>query len=136
MNAVSIGGDVANSIVANVIHIPGKSLPRLNYPPGSVGASIQKKNYLDYLIKRYYDYRKADSSFGATKHAAKFNHAEMHKSIESKFKAKTFFVPEQRFLEVCLYIQYRIDRTILGKRNKSRGIRNYASFDKYLDDQA
>ncbi len=108
----------------------------MNYPSGSIGASIQKKNYLDYLIKHYFDYRKADISFGAIQHARKFNFAEIHKSIESGFKAKTFFIPERRFGEVCIYVQSRIDRTYSGKRNNSRGIPNYRSFAEYLIEQS
>jgi hypothetical protein len=132
---VSVGGNVSKSVVANVIRISRNSLPRMNYPAGSIGANIQKKNYLDYLIKRYFDYRKADASFGVTNHAKKFKHSEIHKTIESKFKAKTFFIPEQRFVEVCAYVQFRIERTILGRRNKSRGNRNYCSFNEYLTEQ-
>jgi hypothetical protein len=135
VNTVSIGGDVSNSVVANVIRMPSRRLPRMNYPAGSIGANINQKNYLDYLIKRYFEYRKADVSFGATKHAIKFKHSEIHTTIESKFKAKTFFIPEHRFVEVCAYVQFRIERTILGGRNKSRGIPNYCSFDEYLVEQ-
>ena len=136
MNKLSIEGDVSHSIVANVIQFPGKYSPRMNHPPGSIGASLQKKNYLHYLIKHYFEYRKADVSFGANQHATKFNFAEIHKSLESKFKAKTYFIPEQRFIEVYTYVQSRIDRTILGKHNKSKGIPNYRSFEEYLLEQS
>jgi hypothetical protein len=130
-NVVSIGGNVTGSIVANSVRISPKGKVRMNYPDGSVGASVHMKNYLDYLIKRYYDYRKADTSFGAFGHSRKFHHAEIHTSIQSKFKAKTFFVPEELFEKECRYIKDRIDRTIVGKRNTSRGDRNYSSFEEY-----
>ena len=129
-NVVNIGGNVNNSIVANKVQVSGKGALRMTYPAGSVGASVYKKNYLDYLIKRYYDYRKADPSFAALSHSQRFHHAEIHTTIQSKFKAKTFFVSESQFEQLCAYIKARIDRTILGKRNKSRGIRNYSSFEE------
>jgi len=132
MKTVSIGGNVSHSIVANVINFPKKSSPRMNYPPDSIGAKIQNKNYLDYLIKQYYDFRKADAIFGVTQIANNFSYAVIHKSIQSKFKAKTFFVPEKKFMEVCIYVKSKIDGTILGKRNKNLGRRNYISFDEYL----
>jgi len=134
-NVISIDGHVSQSIVANTVRLTGTTSPRMNYPPGSVGANIHMKNYVDYLIKHYYDYRKADSSFGAFGHARKFHHAEIHNSIQSKFNAKTSFIPETRFEEVCVYLKQRIDRTILGKRNRARGIFNYRSFREFLNEQ-
>jgi hypothetical protein len=103
----------------------------MNYPAGSVGASVQMKNFLDYLIKRYYDYRKADTSFAAFSQSQRFHHGEIRTSIQSKFKAKTFFVPESQFEQECAYIKARIDRTILGKRNKGQGSSQLSSFEDF-----
>jgi hypothetical protein len=134
-NIVNIRGSVKGSIVANVVKISNAKKSVNKYPEGSVGADLMKKNYLDYLIHRYYDYRKADSSFGAFDHAEKFHYAEIHKSIRKRFKARTFYVLIHRFQEECQYIQERIAKTILGKRNKSRGISSYKSFDEYVKEQ-
>jgi hypothetical protein len=131
-NIVKITGDVSGSIVANTIHLDGKRSPRMNYPAGSVGANLHKKNYIQYLITRYYKYREADKSYGATR---AFAHAEIYKSIESKFKVKTNFVPEHRFEELSNYLKQRIDRTILGKNNAKKGNRNYESFEDFLAQQ-
>ena len=136
VNSISIDGNVSGGIIANNLRILGKSSTRMNYPIGSIGANLQMKNYVDHLIKRYYDYRKADSGYGAYKHSNKFHHAEIHKSIQSRFKAKTFFVPETRFEEVCSYLKERIDKTILGRTQRSRGISNYSSFDDYVLEHA
>ena len=131
-NIVKIAGDVSGSIVANTIHLDGKRLSRMNHPAGSIGANLHKKNYIQYLITRYYKYRDADKSYGATRD---FSHAEIHKSIESKFKVKTYFVPQHRFEEVSNYVKQRIDRTILGKNNAKKGILNYESFDNFIAQQ-
>jgi TIR domain-containing protein len=131
-NIVNIAGDVSGSIVANTIHLEGKRSPRMNYPAGSVGANLHKKNYIQYLISRYYKYREADKSYGATRN---FSYPEIHKSIESKFKVKTYFVPEPRFEEVSNYLKQRIDKTILGKNNTRKGIRNYQPFEDFVAQQ-
>lgn len=138
-NVVSIRGEVKESIFANVVNFRGSKKSKtlkMNYSAGTIGADVIKKNYLDHLIHRYYEYRKADKSFGAYAHANKFNYAEIHKSIESKFKAKTFFIPINRFQEVCQYVQNRIDKTILAKTNKSEGNRNYSTFEEYEKEQS
>lgn len=131
-NIVKIAGDVSGSIFANTIYLDGKRPSRMNHPAGSIGANLHKKNYIQYLITRYYKYRDADKSYGATRD---FSHAEIHKSIESKFKVKTYFVPEHRFEEVSNYVKQRIDRTILGKNNAKKGILNHESFDNFIAQQ-
>lgn len=134
-NVVNIRGGVRSSIVANVVRFSKPKKAGNKYPEGSVGANLIKKNYLDYLIHQYFDFRKADASFRAFDHAEKFHHAEIHTSIRKRFKAKTFFVPVHRFEEECRYIQGRIDKTILGKRNKKLGTPNYKNFDEYSKEQ-
>ena len=132
-NVISIAGDVAGSIVANTVHVSssGRS-PRVNYPLGCVGANLHKKNYVAYLIARYFKYRDADSSYGARR---RFSYAEIHRTIESKFKVKTYFVPETLFEKECNYLKQRIDATVVGKNNRIRHIRNYESFDEFLSNQ-
>lgn len=73
-----------------------------------------------------------DSSYGATR---RFSHAEIHRTIESKFKVKTYFVPETLFEKQCDYLKQRIDATVVGKNNRSKHIRNYESFDEFLSKQ-
>lgn len=102
------------------------------HPVDSIGADTIKKGYIDYLIKRYFDYRQADASYGSFR---PFSHAEIHTTIQRKFKAKTFFIHVSRFEELCDYIKSRVDQTILGRNNRSRGIPNYDSFDGYEAEQ-
>ena len=99
------------------------------YPAGCIGANLTKRNYVRYLVERYNRFKQADSSFG--KPAARFSYAIIFKNVESKFKAPTYFIPEARFDELAEYLQARIDNTILGKRNRARGIKNYDTFDEY-----
>lgn len=122
-------------IIANVVNIKGKKTPRMNYPVESIGADTIKKSYIDYLYGKYIEYRKADTSFGAYDHARKFHPGELHRTIQSMFNAKTFFVHVNRFDALVDYIKERIDRTILGRRNTSKGIANYRSFEKFEMEQ-
>jgi hypothetical protein len=94
-----------------------------------------RKNYSDYLIDKYYKFREADKNFGAFDHAQKFHHGEIHRTIQSKFGAKTFFVPVTRFDDLASYLQSRIDQTIQGRTNRSRGYRSYKTFEEYRDEQ-
>ena len=121
-----------NSIVANNVTFAGKRSPRPHYPADSIGADTIKKGYIDYLIGRYFDYKKADASYGSYR---PFNHAEIHTTIARQFKAKTFYIHVARFDELCGYIMSRVDQTIQGKRNTSRGCPNYDSYTKYQAEQ-
>ena len=98
------------------------------YPDGCIGADLPMRNYVKYLVERYNRYREVDASFGRKQ---RFHYAVLFKNIETKFKAPTYFIPEERFGELAEYLHARIDNTILGRRNNSRSIRNYESFDEY-----
>ncbi|HDQ41422.1 MAG TPA: HNH endonuclease [Desulfonatronum sp.] len=128
VNAVS----VSDSIIANTVTFGRKRSPRMQYPVDAIGADTIKKGYIDYLIKRYFDYRQADASYGSHR---SFSHAEIHTTIQRRFKAKTFFIHVSRFEELCDYIKSRVDQSIQGKRNRSRGVLTYDSFEKYEAEQ-
>ena len=134
VNNLNVTAPVSSSILANHVTIGGDAkLPsRIAHPSGSIGADVMKKNYVDYLIRRYYDFRKSDVSYGASR---PFNHGVIHSNIASKFKAKTFFIPEGRFDELVVYLQGRIDQTVQGRVNRKRGRRSYSSFEQYVHDQ-
>lgn len=120
----SFHGDIAQSITK----ISGVKAPRIVHPPGSIGANLAMKGYIDYLIGRYFDYRKADWSYGRK---ILFSHAVIHKNIEREFGGKTFFLPESTFRSLVTYLAWHIDNTIQGRRNGSSGIRNYHSFEEH-----
>ena len=106
--------------------------PKVHYPPDTIGSDALRKNYVDYLLKRYFDFRKADASYGSHR---PFSYAEIHKSIERESGAKTFFTLLSRFDGLTRYLQARIDRTIQCKRNRSRGAACYKSFAEYQREQ-
>ena len=133
--SVNVSQSTNTGIIANVVNIKGRKDTKRPNPVDSIGADAIKKGYIHYLAGKYIDFRKADSSFGAFGHAARFHPGEIHTTIFSRFKAKTFDIHIARFDELAEYIQGRIDRTILGKRNISQGHPNYSSFDAYQREQ-
>ena len=130
-NFVTIRGDITSSIIANNVTIGRDAkLPRgMSHPLGSIGATLDKRNYVQYLIRRYHEFRRADLSYGRD---TRYSHAVIHKNVESRFKAKTFFIPESRFGELVTYLQGRIAGTIQGKGNLSRGQKLYSNFQDFV----
>src|SRR6266478_6133857 len=99
------------------------------YHAGCVGANVTKRNYVEYLVERFHQYREADARFG---HTQQLQYSLLFKNIQAKFKAPTYFISENRFEELVDYVHYRIDKTLLGRINRKRGIANYESFDDYV----
>ena len=119
-----------NSLNAANGNRAGADSPRpAAYPAGSIGANVAKRNYVKYLVERYHRFREADADFGRRE---RFLYSALFASIESKFKAPTYFIPEGRFGELVDFLHHRIDNTMLGRVNGKRGITNYESFDEYV----
>jgi len=118
------------NIAQNITNISTKRSVRVTHPLGSIGANVSMKSYIDYLITKYYDFRKADRSYGRK---TNFSYAVIHKNIQRNFGAKTFFLPEDSFRGLVKYLCERIDQTIQGKRNRKKGISNYHSFEDHQE---
>lgn len=115
--------------------IGGRSRPGTEYPRGSIGADLVRRGYVRYLTERYHRYREADASFGRTG-GRRFSYAVLFKNIESRFKRPTYFIPADRFDQLVDFLQRKLDRTVLGKRNRALGRANYDTFDEYQLSQA
>ena len=124
-NAFMIQGDV---------RFGEKRKPKMEYPAGSIGADLVRRNYIRYLVERYNRYREADASFGP-KAVRRFSYAVLFKNIEAHFKAPTYFIPISRFDNLVDFLHRKIESTILGKRNRARGHRNYQTFDEFQLEQ-
>lgn len=131
-NLVTGTGDGATVIQADrvSVRLQSKRQAKMEYPAGSIGADLVRRNYVRYLTNRYHRYREADASFGP-KAARRFSYAVLFKTIESRFGAPTYFIPISRFDQLVDFLQQKVDGTILGKRNHARGIRNYDAFDEF-----
>jgi hypothetical protein len=116
------------------VQIGGKRKPKMEYPVGSIGADLLRRNYIRYLTERYFRYREADASFG--RKTGRFSYAVLFKNVESHFKAPIYFIPVARFDDLVDFLQRKIETTILGKKNRARGHRNYETFDEFRLNQA
>jgi len=84
-----------------------------------------RHQYVDYLVKRLTDWRKAGVRFGQ-----KFNGQHTVAITANILQGQlggSLYAPE-RFEEVCAFIKAKIDATILGQRNQRRGVRSYHAF--------
>ena len=127
---------IQNAVVGNNNTVTIKQTkPRLSkkrsYPEGCIGADNSKANYVSYLIDRYHEYKEYDVG------KRQMNYAIFPSNLKKKFKiGKTrtiYHVPVERFEELTLYIQTRIDKTILAKVNKGKGMLHYyVLLDEYL----
>jgi hypothetical protein len=139
-NVTSIAGSTIHGSVhngpttINQIHRGRRSSRPTEYPADSIGSDLEQRNYIRYLVQRHHRAREADSSFGRSG-PARFSYAVIFTNIERKFGAPTYFVPQARFDELVKHLQQRIDGTILGKSNRARGIRNYASREDFSAEQ-
>lgn len=100
--------------------------PSIQPPLGSIGAAREKVAYCQHLIDRYQEYQKAD---GTGKTA--FKYMAIHQALKREFRTQWKLLGEERFEDVVAFLQRRIDATIIGKLNRSRGRPNYSSFDRW-----
>ena len=126
---VNVNNSINTGIIANTVNIKTnkKNVPKLSYPANSIGSDLLKRNYIKYLIDRYNEYKKADKNIGD------FKYSIIYRAILREFKAKWDYVPLTRFEELVSYLQNRIDKTILGKTQKSRNHNNYETFEQYIE---
>jgi hypothetical protein len=125
--------NVRDSIFRGVIAQNVYKLSRATKPPappiiGSVRANIAMKGYLDYLISRYHELRKADALYGRN---VKYNYAVLHVGIQRLFGARTFDLPESAFSSLVQHLKDKIDETIQGRVNRKSGKASYHSFEEH-----
>ncbi|OXS54542.1 hypothetical protein B1A99_26725 [Cohnella sp. CIP 111063] len=94
---------------------------------GTIGNDTYQRGYVNHLIKRYQDYKRAD--YANQKENMKY--AIIHEAIRREIKYKWDEAPTELFEKLCAFLQKRIDTTIVGKLNKKKGIKNYSSFDEF-----
>lgn len=84
--------------------------------------------YVDYLLERLTEFRKTGAAFGQHfNQAVTFSITRRIAQTALKFSV----YDATRFDEVCAHLKEKIDATILGKKNASKGIRNYHPFEEH-----
>lgn len=84
-----------------------------------------KTKYVDYLITRLTEFRKAGKSFG--QHFAGAISFGVTRTITQSQIGGNIYAPGN-FEAVCAHLKEKIDATILGKRNLAKGAPNYHVF--------
>lgn len=104
--------------------------PKIELPDGALGKELSKKNYVDYLKKRYGDWKQIELN----KKGEKFNWGAFTISLSKKYKASGInYIDVRHFDDLVTYLKSRIDGTIMGKVNKSKGTKNYSAFEDFLE---
>lgn len=106
-----------------------KTKPKLELPEEALGKHLNEKNYIDYLKKRYGDWKQIELS----KKGEKFNWGAFTISITKKYKASGLnYINICYFEDLVIFLQGKIDNTIMGKVNRSKGIKNYSTFEESI----
>lgn len=127
-NVISFHGSKNTGIVSNNLTIKTftKSRMTITPPRGSIAENLSQKNYVKYLIDRYHEFKKADVG------KANMRYSVLYGAIKREFGAKWDMIRAERFDDLVIFLQRRINNTVLGKNKKSRGQNNYSIFEEYL----
>jgi hypothetical protein len=119
-------GVLAAQIVADQVRISSSSRGvKLEAPRGTIAADADRLTYVKHLIDRYLDFKRAEMG-------ASMKFQIVYAAIKREFGCTWKLVPLHRFDDLISFLQKRIDRTILGKVQKSRGTPNYSSFEAFV----
>lgn len=101
------------------------------YPPGTLGASVLKANYIAHLTARYNEYKKIELD----EIGEKLKYGAFGSALKKEFKlgaTRTIYhAPEEQFEAISNYIQKRIKNTKFGKMRKGQKL--YSTFEEYVN---
>ena len=130
-NVINFPKGVNQGTIANVVNkteiVTQNKTVRINPPDGSIASNLVHRNYIKKLIDRYHKFKEYDVGRDGMKYPI------LYKSIEREFGAKWDMVPIGKFDRLSEFLQQKIDRTKLGRTLKSRGQKNYSTFQEYRD---
>jgi hypothetical protein len=118
-----------NSTIIQTVNIKqtrAKQNISIEPPIGSIASSQPMVLYIGHLIDRYQEFQKAH-----TDKAGNRKFMMIHIALKREFKGDWKLLPADRFVELASYLQGRIDKTLLGRINKSKGIKNYSTFEEH-----
>jgi hypothetical protein len=106
-----------------VIKSPKKAI-KIASPAGSLGCDLSRRNYVKHLIDRYQEFAKQQPG-------RNFRSPVVYAAIKRQFGANWDSISLQLFDDLVLFLQQRVDRTMLGSMNRSKGTPNYSTFAEY-----
>lgn len=134
-SSVQFNNKVNNAIVGdnNKISInQQKKTIRQKYPEGCIGYDTVKANYISHLIKQYNIYKEYEVGKGKVNYA--FFSAHLKKIYKIGPTRTLYNLPIEKFEELVVYIQSRIDKTKLAKVS-GKSHKNYSTYEEYLETQ-
>lgn len=121
--AVNSSGPVVQTINIRT----NKRTPAIAPPKGTIGADINARRYVEYIIKRYEELASRDKT-----RKTKFRFGILQRNVEREFGARWQLLPIERATELFAHLQAKIDSTLIGRVNKSAGKPIYSTFEAYL----
>jgi aminoglycoside phosphotransferase (APT) family kinase protein len=135
---MATGAPTAQSVSGQSHIVAGRDLQvvikqngRSRVPPpdvvGTVTEDHRKFNYLEYLVRRYNDFKEAECN----KQGVRMNYARIRVAYEREIGCKVRYTAQSRFEEAAEYLQRRIGKTIVGKVQRNKGLPLYTEFDEF-----
>jgi hypothetical protein len=129
-DTVSVIGTNNSGIIANKVTFNGKLKTGPIIMPGTIGASPREYNYVEYLVKRLTEFRQAGASYGQ-KRKGKIHAGSTRSILADQLGGLPKDQPLEHFETVVAHIKAKIDKTALGRNQRSRGKRNYHEFHEH-----
>jgi len=126
-NSGNITINKANLIQTEKIIVKNKYRnPKIESASGTIGSNKVYSRYLSHLISRYNYFASKDKT-----RKTKFSYGAISANIESKFGARWQLLDEISFREVASYLQSRIIKTTIARKNKGKGWKCFTTFEEY-----
>lgn len=126
-NVINFNQGINNGIVTNSLEIKTQDkVIKINPINGSIGSSLNHRNYVKYLIDRYHEFKLADVGKKKMKYIIIYN------AIKREFGAKWDMISLDKFERLLVFVQKRINSAILGKNQNAKNIKCYSTFEEFL----
>ena len=125
---VEARGNATQNIVVNNIK-SGRKRRYVAFVPtsGTVGTDTLKRSYVSHFHERLFKFTSAIPKYSRGRAGA-----TIARKIKERFGATWTNVPLERYEEFVAYLKAEIDKTPTGRKNMSRGDRNYSSYEEFI----
>jgi hypothetical protein len=132
---ISVVNSNNSGIIANQVVIRGRDNRSPVIVSGSLKTDPVKYNYVEYLVKRLFKFRKLGEKYGQYRKSP-VTIQSVRSNLEQDFGGLTKDLAVDRFDEVVAKIQAKIDATAQAKRNQKAGHPNYHQFGEHPGNEA
>lgn len=96
---------------------------------GPAKATPRQRSYVDYLLARLTEFRKAGGGGYRQRFAAPVTFAVTRRIAANQLGVDLHAA--EHFDAVCEHLKAKIDNTVLGRRNTARGVQSYHQFEEH-----